>query len=44
MNTAKLKDRAIMAAAIIGITVAGLLFWKLVAAFMWLCYYSGIPM
>lgn len=31
-------------AVIIGIVAAGLLFWKALAAFMWACYYAGIPM
>ena len=31
-------------AAILGIIAAGLLFWKLLAAFMWMCYYAGIRM
>lgn len=31
-------------AAVIGIIAAGLIFWNLVAAFMWACYYAGIPM
>lgn len=32
------------AAVILGIIAAGLLFWELVAAFMWVCSYAGIPM
>jgi hypothetical protein len=31
-------------AAIIGMLAAGLLFWHIVIAFMWMCYYAGIPM
>lgn len=31
-------------AAILGIVAAGLLFWKAVAAFLWLCHNAGIPM
>lgn len=31
-------------AAVIGIVAAGLLFWKALAAFMWMCYYAGIKM
>lgn len=44
MNVAKIKDRALTATVIIGFIVAGMVFWKLVAAFMWMCYYAGIPM
>lgn len=31
-------------AAVIGMIAAGLLFWKLLADFMWMCYYAGIRM
>lgn len=31
-------------AVIVGIIAAGLIFWKALAAFMWACYYAGIPM
>ncbi len=31
-------------AAIIGILAAVVIFWEALAAFMWLCYYAGIPM
>lgn len=44
MNIQKVKERVIMTAAIIGFAVLGLIFWKLVAAFMWACYYAGITM
>lgn len=44
MNVVKIKDRALTAAVIIGFIVAGMVFLKLVAAFMWMCYYAGIPM
>lgn len=36
----KLKTLAV----ILGTIAAGVLFWKLVAAFMWMCYYAGISM
>ena len=41
---AAMKQTLKAAAAIIGILAAGLLFWKALAAFMWACYYAGIPM
>lgn len=44
MNKNQLKDRVITAATVIGFIIAGVVFWKLVAAFMWACYYAGIPM
>lgn len=44
MNVAKMKERALTAAVIIGFALAGIVFWKLVSAFMWLCYYLGISM
>ncbi len=31
-------------AAIIGIIAAGLIFWYIVIAFMWMCYYAGFRM
>lgn len=31
-------------AVILGMIAAGLLFWYIVIAFMWMCYYAGIPM
>lgn len=31
-------------AVTLGIIAAVLLFWKALAAFMWACYYAGIPM
>ena len=31
-------------AAVVGIIAAGLIFWKILAAFMWMCYYAGIRM
>lgn len=40
----RVKERVITAATVIGIIIAGMVFWKLVAAFMWACYYAGIPM
>lgn len=40
----KTKEKVITAAAIIGLIVAGMAFWKLVAAFMWACYHAGITM
>lgn len=44
MNVKKYKERVIAAAVVLGIIIAGTAFWKLVAAFMWACYYAGIPM
>lgn len=44
MNIQKVKERVIAVAAIIGFIIAGMAFWKLFAAFMWACYYAGIPM
>lgn len=40
----KTKENLITAAAIIGFIIACIAFWKLVAAFMWACYYAGITM
>lgn len=40
----KTKENVITVAAIIGLIVAGIAFWKLVAAFMWGCYQAGITM
>lgn len=31
-------------AAVIGMIAAGLIFWYIVIAFMWMCYYAGIRM
>ena len=39
-----MKRKAITALAVVGMIAAGVLFWQLFAAFMWLCYYAGIPM
>lgn len=39
-----MKQTLKVTAAVIGIIAAGLAFWHLVAAFMWACYYAGIPM
>lgn len=44
MNVQKVKERVITAATVIGYIIAGMVFWKLVVAFMWACYYAGIPM
>ena len=40
----KRLERIKTIAAIIGSIIAGIVFWKLVADFMWICYYAGIPM
>ncbi len=39
-----MKQPLKVTAAIIGMIAAGLLFWYIVIAFMWMCYYAGIPM
>jgi hypothetical protein len=39
-----MKRKAITALAVCGIIAAGVIFWQLFAAFMWMAYYSGIPM
>lgn len=39
-----MKQTIKVTAAIVGIVVAVLLFWYIVFAFMWACYYAGIPM
>lgn len=44
MKSERISDQVKTTAAIIGFIVAGLLFWKLVSAFMWACHYAGIPM
>lgn len=42
--TEKVKERALTALAIVGMIAAGIIFWELVRAFMWMCYEAGIPM
>lgn len=39
-----MKRNLKIALAAVGMIAAGLIFWHIVAAFMWLCYYAGIPM
>lgn len=39
-----MRRKAITALAVCGIIAAGVIFWQLLAAFLWLCYYAGIPM
>lgn len=39
-----MKRKALAVLAVVAFIAAGLLFWRLLAAFMWLCYYAGIPM
>lgn len=39
-----MKRKLFAALAVLAFIAAGLIFWKLVAAFLWLCYYAGIPM
>lgn len=31
-------------AAIIGVIAAGILFWEVLSALLWACYYAGAPM
>jgi len=39
-----MRDRVALAALILGFMAAGLALWKIVAAFLWLCHYAGLPM
>lgn len=39
-----MKQTAKGLAAIVGIVAAGLLFWEIIAAIMWVCYYAGFSM
>lgn len=39
-----MKQTLKAAAAVLAFIAAGLLFWKAVAAFLWLCHNAGIPM
>ncbi len=39
-----MKRKAITALAVCGMIAAGVIFWKVLAAFMWMAYYAGIPM
>lgn len=38
------KEKALTAIAVTAFIALGYIFWQLVAAFMWACYYAGIPM
>jgi len=39
-----MKDNAKIALFIVAIIAAGVIFWKLVAALMWIAYYAGMQM
>jgi len=39
-----MKRKAITALAVVAIIAAGVIFWKLVAALMWIAYYAGMQM
>ena len=39
-----MKQKSKTALCVVAFIAAGLLFWHLIAAFMWACYYAGIPM
>lgn len=39
-----MRRKALTALAVVAMIAAGLLFWQLIAALMWLAYYAGIPM
>ena len=40
----KTKEKIKMALVIIGIIIGGVIALELLRAFMWACYYAGIPM
>lgn len=44
MNVQRAREQIAAAAAVIGFIIAGIVFWKLVAAFLWICHYAGFAM
>lgn len=42
--TDKTKERVVAAVIAIGFIAAGLILWKLIAAFLWACYHAGLTM
>lgn len=44
MTREQIKDRIMIGGAAAAFIVIGLAFWKMVAAFLWICYYLGITM
>ncbi len=40
----KVKEQAALMVVVSGVAIAGMIFWELIRAFMWACYYAGIPM
>lgn len=44
MTREQLKEQVGIIAAIVTFIIAGMAFWKMLAAFLWICYYLGIKM
>lgn len=44
MDRKEAKDNVTVICAMLGLIGAGILFWKIVATMMWICYNLGIQM